>query len=134
MSDHAAQDHGPGAGDAHAEHTHHPNYVKIWGVLLVLLVISVLGPMIGIKAVTLITAFGIAVVKAYLVAKNFMHLDLAPKIVAYIVLTMLAFMALFFAGAAPDVMESHGSNWEKPSWMTGTAHPPEPGGAHDEGH
>jgi caa(3)-type oxidase subunit IV len=132
MADHAAHDHDHGA--PHAEHTHHPNYVKIWAVLLALLVVSILGPLIGIKAVTLITAFGIAIVKAYLVVKNFMHIDLAPKLVAYLVITMVVFMVLFFAGAAPDVMESHGSNWEKPSWVAGTAHPPEPAGAHEEEH
>ena len=38
------------------EHTHHPNYVKIWAVLLVLLIVSVIGPMFGIRVVTLITA------------------------------------------------------------------------------
>ena len=46
------------------EHTHHPNYVKIWAILIVLLAISVAGPMIGIKWVTLLTAFVIATVKA----------------------------------------------------------------------
>ena len=53
---------------------HEVNYVRIWQILLVLLVISVAGPFLEIQAVTLITAFGIAIVKAYLVAKNFMHL------------------------------------------------------------
>jgi caa(3)-type oxidase subunit IV len=131
MADHAAHDH---AHEAHGEHTHHPNYVKIWGVLLVLLVISVAGPFLGIKLVTLITAFGIAIVKAYLVVKNFMHIDVAAKLVTYLVLTMLLFMLLFFAGAAPDVMESHGSNWEKPSWVAGTAHPTTPAPGHEEHH
>ena len=42
----------------------HPNYVKIWYWLLVLLAISVAGPMLEIPAVTIITAFGIAVVKS----------------------------------------------------------------------
>ena len=124
MADHAPQ----------AEHTHHPNYVKIWAVLLALLIVSVAGPFVGIKAVTLITAFGIAIVKAYLVVKNFMHIDLAPKLVAYLVMTMVLFMLLFFAGAAPDVMESHGSNWEKPAWVAGTAHPTAPAAGHHEGH
>ena len=131
MADHAAHDH---AHEAHGEHTHHPNYVKIWGILLVLLVISVAGPFLGIQLVTLITAFGIAIVKAYLVVKNFMHIDVAAKLVTYLVLTMLLFMLLFFAGAAPDVMESHGSNWEKPSWIEGTAHPPAPPSEHGESH
>ena len=53
---------------AHANHDQH--YIRIWQVLLVLLVISVLGPMLEIQTVTLVTAFGIAVVKAYLVAKD----------------------------------------------------------------
>jgi caa(3)-type oxidase subunit IV len=111
-------------GHAHAaEHTHHPDYVKIWGILLVLLVISVAGPFLGIKIVTLLTAFGIAVVKAYLVAKNFMHINIAAKYVTYLVVTMLVFMFLFFAGTAPDVMKPEGRNWTKPSWLEGTAHP-----------
>jgi len=32
------------------------------------------------------------------------------------------------------VMESHGSNWEKPSWIAGTAHPETPAPAHEESH
>ena len=131
MADHAAHDH---AHEAHGAHAHHPNYVKIWGVLLALLVVSVAGPFIGIQLVTLITAFGIAIVKAYLVVKNFMHIDVAAKVVTYLIMTMLLFMLLFFAGAAPDVMESHGSNWEKPSWIAGTAHPETPAPAHEESH
>ena len=103
------------------EHTHHPDYVKIWGILLVLLAISVLGPMIGIQAVTLITAFGIACVKAYLVAKNFMHINFAARYVTYLVATALLFMLLFFAGTAPDVMNSEGSGWEKPAWKADAA-------------
>jgi caa(3)-type oxidase subunit IV len=94
-------------------HEHaHPNYVKIWGILVVLLGISIAGPMIGIKVVTIITAFGIAIVKAYLVAKNFMHINIEPKFVTYIVSTCLLLMALFFFFVAPDVMKHEGQNWE----------------------
>ena len=60
------------------------HYIKIWKILLVLLVISVLGPELEIKIVTLITAFGIAVVKAYMVAKYFMHVNIERKYVHYI--------------------------------------------------
>ncbi len=95
---------------------HHPNYVKIWAILVVLLVISVLGPLMGIRVVTLITAFGVAVVKAYLVAKNFMHVNVQPRYIAYLLGTALAFMLLFFAGVAPDVMQDRGTGWEKPSF------------------
>ncbi len=99
-----------------AEHHDHPPYIKIWGVLLVLLAISVMGPFLGIQVVTLITAFGIAIVKAYLVAKNFMHLNIEPRFAVYLLCTMLVFMLLFFAGTAPDVMKHEGANWMKPNY------------------
>ena len=103
------------------EHTHHPNYVKIWAILVVLLMISVAGPMIGIKWVTLLTAFGIAIVKAYMVAMNFMHIGAAKRFVPYLIVTCLLFMLLFFAGVAPDVMKASGENWEKPEWVEAQA-------------
>ncbi len=99
------------------EHTHHPNYVKIWAVLVVLLTISVAGPMLEIRWVTLLTAFGIAIVKAYLVVKNFMHIGIAQRYVTYMMATVLVFMLLFFSAAAPDVMKPEGANWEKPLWL-----------------
>jgi caa(3)-type oxidase subunit IV len=99
------------------EHMHHPNYVKIWAVLVVLLVVSVMGPMLEIRVVTLITAFGIACVKAYLVAKNFMHITATQRFVPYLVATALVFMLLFFAGSSPDVMKPDGNNWVKPGWI-----------------
>jgi len=97
-----------------SEEHHNPNYVRIWAILCVLLVISIFGPFLGIQVVTLITAFGIAVVKAYLVAKNFMHLNVQPRFVVYLLSTVLAFMFLFFYGASPDVMRDEGSGWKKP--------------------
>ncbi|MDJ0850566.1 MAG: caa(3)-type oxidase subunit IV [Myxococcota bacterium] len=108
--------------EAHAEehdhaHGHDINYFKVYITLLVLLVISVVGPMFEIQALTLITAFGIACVKAYLVAKNFMHINLAQRYVTYLVATCLVFMLLFFAGVAPDVMKPEGTNWVKPGWV-----------------
>ena len=99
---------------SHSEAAHHPhtNYVKIWGILVVLLVVSILGPELGHPVITLVTAFGIAFVKAYLVAMKFMHLDREPKFVMYFVATTLAFMALMFAGVAPDIMLHDGANWD----------------------
>ena len=112
------------------EHTH-VNYVKVWAILVALLVVSVLGPMLEIKVVTLITAFGIALVKAYLVVKNFMHINVEKRFIPYACATVLVFMVLFYAGTAPDVMKKHGTNWEKPSWI----HPPAaPAAAHEGAH
>ena len=100
----------------HAEHTahHEVNYVRIWQILLVLLEISIAGPFLEIQVVTLVTAFGIAIIKAYLVAKNFMHLNNEPRYAVYLLLTMLVFVLLFFAAVAPDVMKHEGANWVKP--------------------
>ncbi len=106
-----------------SEHQEHGTsfYVKIWAILVVLLVISVLGPELGIQWVTLVTAFGIAIVKAYLVIINFMHLNLTPRFVVYMFSASLIFMLLFFAGTAPDVMKPSGQNWEKPTWIEAEA-------------
>ena len=87
-----------------------------------LLVVSVAGPFLEIKVVTLITAFGIAIVKAYMVAKNFMHLNIERQYVVYLILTMLVFVLLFFAGTAPDVMKWDGDNWVKPKVEQASAH------------
>lgn len=99
--------------DAHAAHAPHTNYVRIWAILCVLLVVSVIGPMFGIRLVTLVTAFGIAIVKAYMVCKYFMHLNIEQKFVGYILAAMLAFMLVFFGGTAPDVLEQDGQQWDK---------------------
>jgi caa(3)-type oxidase subunit IV len=99
------------------QHSHHPNYVKIWAILVALLTVSVIGPMFEVQVVTLVTAFGVACVKAYLVVKNFMHIGGAARYVSYLVATCLLFMLLFFAGTAPDVMKPAGTNWVKPGWV-----------------
>jgi caa(3)-type oxidase subunit IV len=108
MSEHAQSqehegDHGGG---------HDINYVKIWAILCVLLCVSVAGPFLEIQVITLVTAFGIAFVKASMVIKYFMHLDVERPVVHYILITCLVFMVLLFSALAPDIMEHEGSNWE----------------------
>ena len=106
----------------HAEEHHHPNYVKIWAILCVLLGISVAGPEVGaefdLPALTLFTAFGIAIIKAYLVCVNFMHLNVEKRYIVYLLTTCLVFMLLFFAATAPDVMKFEGTNWTKVDYHT----------------
>jgi len=105
----------------HEDHTKH--YVRIWAILTVLLIVSIIGPEIGIRVVTLFTAFGIAVVKTYLVAKHFMHINVEQRFIPYTVATCLVFMFLFFAGTAPDVMKAEGTGWQKPDWLAEAAGP-----------
>jgi caa(3)-type oxidase subunit IV len=98
--------------DAHHDGGHHVNYKKIYFTLLGLLVVSVVGPFFGILWVTLITAFGIAIVKANLVIQNFMHLKWERRIAKWFLTTSLVLMALFMAGVSVDVMNHEGNNWE----------------------
>jgi len=111
MSNHEA----PAGHDstAHAAHEEHSveHYNKIAIILVVLALISWLGPMLEIKVLTMVTAFGIAFVKAFLVIKHFMHLTIEKRPVGYFLITALAFMFLFYAGVSPDIMEHEGRNW-----------------------
>ncbi|HSH76711.1 MAG TPA: c-type cytochrome [Longimicrobiales bacterium] len=97
----------------HDEHHegHHPNYKKIYFTLLILLVVSVVGPFLEILWVTLITAFGIAIVKANLVIQNFMHLKWEKRIMKWMLTTSLVLMALMVAGISSDVLNHEGRNW-----------------------
>jgi caa(3)-type oxidase subunit IV len=90
---------------------HHTNYVKIYFALLALLVVSVAGPLLEIPWLTLVTAFGIAFVKAFLVIKYFMHLTVEKKYIGLLMLTMLAIMLIFVGGVSPDVMKHEGQRW-----------------------
>lgn len=101
-----------------------PSYKKIYIVLLVLFVISVLGPevahWIGLEdgsaarmILVLTTAFGIAVVKAYYVLAYFMHLKFEKIYAPYILASMVFLLVVFFFGTATDSMMSDGHHWHK---------------------
>ena len=87
-------------------------YIKIYFILLVLLIVSILGPELNIRSLTLITAFGIAIVKALMVAAYFMHLNIEKRYIWYMLYSMLILVGVFFAGTAADVMRIEGRNWE----------------------
>ncbi len=100
------------AEHAHSDKHHGPSYyVKIWAILLVLLIISIIGPELGNRHLTLITAFGIAIVKAVMVAAYFMHLKVEKKYISYMLLAMLLMVCMFFLGTAGDTMKPDGQNW-----------------------
>ena len=103
----------------HDDHGHHgPGYIKVYWILLVLFIISVMGPEMAkwldmgptmAKITVLTTAFGIAFVKAYYVIAYFMHLKFELKYVQYMLATTIVFMLLFFSAVAPDVMRHDGA-------------------------
>jgi caa(3)-type oxidase subunit IV len=115
-AEHAAA---PGGGHGHSaeeDAAHLKLYMRIYLTLLALFMVSVAGPfvggLVGSKALVLVTAFGIALVKAYLVCAHFMHLNIEKRYIGYLLTTTVVFMFLFYAGVSPDVMEHHGRNWE----------------------
>ena len=104
------------------EHAH-VDYWKIYKWLLLLFVISVLGPALfpGIKFIVLLTAFGIAIVKALLVANNFMHLNVERIYIWHLFLVCLVFLFVLFAGVAGDVLNKKGNNWVRAEFAGLTA-------------
>lgn len=133
----------------------HPSYFKIYIMLLILFVVSVAGPefaeIFGLEGATrlvviLVTAFGIALVKAYYVLAYFMHLKFEKIYAPYILLSMVALLFVFFFGTATDAMKSEGHHWVKtyvePEIAAGEGehgehddhgHSEEDGTAHEEG-
>ncbi|MFM7230863.1 MAG: cytochrome C oxidase subunit IV family protein [bacterium] len=125
-----------GQGHDH-DHGHERHYVKIWAILLVLLVISVIGPFVGERFhmpwITLLTAFGIAAVKAWLVAKHFMHIDVEQPIIRWIMVTGVALMVLLYGALAPDIQHERGQRWEKDAgWHNSIRPNPKAHGEHGE--
>lgn len=103
-------------GEDHSQDDHHADhgpgfYIKIWAILLVLLIISILGPMLGNVWITLLTAFGIALVKAGMVATYFMHLNIEQKYIWYLLFAMLVAMGALFMGTTTDIMHYDGQHW-----------------------
>lgn len=100
--------------DTEHEHggDHSPkHYIKIWAILVVLFLISLVGPEFGNIWITVTTAFGIAFIKAGLVAKHFMHLNVEKPVIHFALWICLAFMVVLFAGVSPDVMKHEGHQW-----------------------
>lgn len=99
------------ASETHEHSNTAAYYVKIWAILLVLLAISIIGPFAGIRELTILTAFGVAIIKAVIVASEFMHLRFEKNYMIYLLLTMLLLMGVFYFGVAPDVGTGGGQNW-----------------------
>ena len=94
------------------------HYIKIYFILMGLLIVSLIGPELGIKWVTLITAFGIAIVKAYIVVAEYMHLKVEKKIVIYMLILSLVMVFAFFIGTAPDILSHKSEPWSRSGVLT----------------
>ena len=74
----------------------------IWYWLMALVIVSVGASVVLPKAEALMLIFTVAVLKALLVARNYMHLKHEKAIIYAIALVPLAFVIIFLIGMFPD--------------------------------
>jgi caa(3)-type oxidase subunit IV len=78
------------------------HYLIIWSWLMALVIASVAASFVLPKTQALALIFIIAIVKALLVARNYMHLKNEKPIIYAIALVPLAFIVIFLFGLFPD--------------------------------
>ena len=93
-----------------AEHEEHfPNYLLVWGVLLVLTATSIVASFLVnefapvLEMVLLAFLFILGVIKASLVVANFMHLRYERRFLWVLGLIALFFVGFFIAGTFFDI-------------------------------
>jgi caa(3)-type oxidase subunit IV len=74
----------------------------VWYWLMALLILSVGASFVLAKAQALLVIFTIAVIKALLVARNYMHLKHEKAIIYAIAIVPVAFVIIFLIGLFPD--------------------------------
>lgn len=83
--------------NAHSRH-----YLAIWYWLMALVILSVAAASTLPKLQAMVLIFSVAIVKAFLVARYYMHLKHERVIIYAIALVPLAFVVIFLFGLFPD--------------------------------
>ena len=78
------------------------SYLIVWYWLLALVAASVLAAALLPKAQALILIFTVAVIKALLVARHYMHLKHEKALIYALALVPLVFIVIFLFGLFPD--------------------------------
>ena len=81
---------------------HRRHYLMIWIWLLALVMVSVAAASILPKTQALVLIFAVAILKALLVARNYMHLKNERVIIYAIVLIPLTFVIILLFALFPD--------------------------------
>lgn len=93
--------------ETHAlDHAHHPPtslYIKIWGALMFLTVVTVSVTFVDMKKFAIVAAMIIATTKAGLVASYFMHLRFESRIYTILLLVALSSFGIFIALTFADM-------------------------------
>lgn len=86
-----------------ATHKAHPNYVAIWVWLVALVAASLAATLLpGGRVVAVTFIFVAAIVKALLVALNYMHLRFEPRLIYAIALVPVVFAFILAVALFPD--------------------------------
>jgi caa(3)-type oxidase subunit IV len=83
--------------NAHSRH-----YLIVWFWLLALVIFSVAAASVLPKVQAMALIFSIAIIKAFLVARHYMHLKNEKALIYAIALVPLAFVIIFLFGLFPD--------------------------------
>ena len=83
-------------------------YVWIWVALVAMLGISLALGMEGHTTLATGLIFGIAALKAWMVAVYYMGLSYEPRYIAWILITGILFMAVLFVALIPDMVYVYG--------------------------
>ena len=82
-----------------------PNYIAVWAWLVFLLVISLLAVYLPFsQTITVTLIFTVAVVKAFLVVVNFMHLRFESRWIHAIALVPVVLFIIMTIALVPDVV------------------------------
>jgi caa(3)-type oxidase subunit IV len=81
---------------------HSRHYLTIWVWLMALVMVSVAAASMLPKFQAMVLIFTVAIIKALLVARNYMHLKNEKTIIYAIALVPLAFIVIFLFGLFPD--------------------------------
>ncbi len=82
----------------------HPNYVKVWAALVVLLLASFAAALLENHRLAVALVFGVAVVKSGLVLGNFMHLRWEPKLIWGVAAFGVLCIVFLYFGVLPDIV------------------------------
>jgi len=84
------------------EYHGHPNYFKVYIALVVLLFVSLGTDLIHMRGLALTILWATALVKAWLVAQNFMHLKYEPWVMKLIPISGVLCLIVFYLSVFPD--------------------------------
>ena len=87
-------------------------YFVLWLILLALLSAGVLFAYVDIPALANVLVFGVAVAKAVIVFRNYMHLRWEPRFIAVALLGALSCIVVLFLLCMPDMVLRDG--WDRP--------------------